>query len=124
MKELKKDFGLLYYFETEVFSEEFKHWLCQYIHDEDFNKYQKLMLRNQISEFIVLKDLEIDLNYRGQGIGKQLLTEFLILNKGKKIILIAEQFGNNFLKLEDWYQSYGFNKIEQTIAGPLMLKID
>lgn len=122
MKEIKNEFGLLYYFETEISSEEFKNWINQYINEEDFDKYLKTLKVHNLTEFVILSDLEIDFNNRGKGFGKKLLTEFLDKSQGKSILLIAEAFGDNFVKLESWYQTYGFQTISTTIAGPLMKK--
>jgi N-acetylglutamate synthase-like GNAT family acetyltransferase len=122
MKELKhiSGKGTLLYFSCEISGEEFLQWLTNYSNHVKSNISH--LQRLGLEDVIVINDLFVDTEAKGQGIGKSLLIEFLGRHSNKKIILIAEAFGSNDINLEEWYSRYGFKTVLGVVAGPLMLK--
>lgn len=64
---------------------------------------------------VVLKDLWVDDEYRGEGHGSALLVDFLgfVRDRGfSHVYLIADEAVSNEIDLADWYAGYGFEHVE------------
>jgi GNAT superfamily N-acetyltransferase len=79
-----------------------------------FSKYQKVA---------IFKSLYVEENFRNQGIGNELVSNFIeeASSKGADVIyLIADEYETNEIDLIKWYESFGFEKLLYTVSGPLM----
>lgn len=83
-------------------------------------------LREHIGFVGILKNLNVNEEARGQGVGTQLLEGFLVdalHHQAGAVILIAdaaESQQDGFI-LERWYASYDFATVMSTGSGPLMV---
>lgn len=58
--------------------------------------------------FGLLEDLFVDDNYRGQGLGSQLLTEAIAVAKQEGCYKLLCTSRHKRLYLHEWYQKHGF----------------
>lgn len=80
------------------------------------------MTEKKISEFAVLRNLYIDNTFRGQGLGKELVSKFITKAKHRPIFLLASPDEDSF-KLQLWYEKQGFQLTPFNCEdGPLMVK--
>jgi GNAT superfamily N-acetyltransferase len=73
----------------------------------------------------VLKNMWVDEDMRGQGYGASLVSEFLerVESAGAKVVLLisdAHESQRHGFNLQKFYENFGFEKIANTSAGPLM----
>lgn len=71
---------------------------------------------------VVLKDLWVEEEYRGEGYGSSLLVDFLrdVRDRGwRHVYLVADVTEANEVDLVMWYEGYGFEEIEG--AGGFMV---
>lgn len=64
---------------------------------------------------VVLKDLWVEEEYRGEGYGSSLLVDFLrdVRDRGwRHVYLVADVTEANEVDLVMWYEGYGFEEIE------------
>lgn len=81
----------------------------------------------QRSEVVaLLRNLHVDLEHRGQGIGSKLVSSFIqeAEHAGATCYLLLsdndeEQINN--LDLKVWYEKFGFSGVLSTESGPLMV---
>lgn len=66
-------------------------------------------------ECLVIKNMNVDEKYRGQGYGSEIFEEMLSHSTSDYILLIADtgESQNNGFDLIKFYESYGFKKVFQ-----------
>jgi len=72
---------------------------------------------NKFDRVGIVKNMEVELEQRGKGIGKKLFDKMIddAYDEGAEaIFLIADTGEKNKFDLVRWYQSYGFEKIAKT----------
>lgn len=77
----------------------------------------------------LLRNLYVPEEWRGQGIGTDLVSEFMRQAEAKgasAYLLISDECEGqaNGLDLTSWYAGFGFEAVIQTPAGPLMVISD
>lgn len=73
----------------------------------------------------LLKNMWVEEEERGQGIGSELLSEFLSKTEEyglKAVYLIADTGEDNDFNIVSWYESNGFSKLTPKEEFPLMCK--
>jgi len=71
----------------------------------------------------ILKNINVDEDYRNQGFGVDLLENFLTeCSHCQYIVLIADTSEENDFNIIDWYKSYGFNIFGESGGMPVMIK--
>ncbi len=84
----------------------------------------------QLGELVaLLYTLQIPEEWRGQGIGTELVTEFMAqaANKGATSYLLISDANEAMalgFDLTSWYRGFGFESCMETTAGPLMVISD
>lgn len=112
--------------------------ICGYItnarKDMQLTNYLEEQRKAEVVDFIqkkyekiaILKNMYVEEDMRGEGVGTSLLKEFLEKTKEKKVeavVLVADTGENNDFDLVKWYEGYGFYIIygEKT-NYPVMIK--
>lgn len=116
----QKDRGFLYGYVTDTDSERLSNFLFDYI--EDIKIVSNI--RKKYNRIGIIKNFHVDDNYRGKGLGNKLLSKAIeeaYNNDAESIILIADMDESNKFDIQEWYEKYGFKKITNTRAGPLMI---
>jgi len=81
-------------------------------------------LKSKFKKIAIIKNINVEEKHRGEGIGNKLLSYAIddaYDNGAEAIILIADKEEENQLDLIRWYENYGFEKLTNTISGPLMI---
>ena len=80
----------------------------------------------KFEKFAILTNMWVDEDVRGEGLGTEMLDNFLHDVKDVDIIFLiadAQETQKKGFNLEKWYASKKFKKIKDTSAGALMVKI-
>ncbi len=81
-------------------------------------------IASKFNRISIIKNMYIDDEYRGQGLGSNLLNNAIdsSYDKGAEaILLIADVHESNEFSLVDWYRNYGFEIIGDANGDPIML---
>jgi N-acetylglutamate synthase-like GNAT family acetyltransferase len=86
-------------------------------------------LRKTNETVALLRNLMVEPELRGQGIGSDLVMEFMSeadqLGASCFILIAdAEEIQENDLDLTGWYEQFGFQKVMNTTSGPFMVMGD
>lgn len=98
--------------------------LENYLHKFSINSDIILDLKNKYRRIAIIKNMYIDDEYRGIGIGNKLLSNAIdeaYENDAEAIILIADIYESNDFDIKKWYEKFGFEQITDTNQGPLMI---
>lgn len=79
---------------------------------------------NKFRRVGIIKNMEVELENRGKGIGKKLFDQVIdqAYDEGAEaIFLIADVGEKNQFDLVRWYQSYGFDKIAKTTNSDYLM---
>lgn len=87
----------------------------------------RLAQRNEV--VALLRNLHVDLEHRGQGVGSELVLSFLqeAEQAGATCYVLLSDDGEeqiNNLDLKAWYEKFGFSGVLCTESGPLMVMPD
>lgn len=126
MKDLSfsKEEGVVFALATSLNEEAFGIYLNDLLESEPKQEFLHWCSQHISGTFSVLKNIEISRDHRGQGKGKKLLEDFLRVASGP-VILVCDNLERQQegFKLEDWYESYGFQSTGfRTLSGPIMIK--
>lgn len=124
MKEIEviKDDSNVYGYLTALDDVEGFVYLSAFFSEHQIESLKEWLNKQAIQDFSVLRNLYVDENNRGQGMGKQLVTEFIKHSQGFPVLLIASPDEEDF-NLQLWYEKLGFETIPFSCEdGPLMLK--
>lgn len=116
------DGGVLAYVVTHK-EDYYKSFIKNTILDETIsNKIIEFFERNR-EDLLVFKDLNVKEEKRGQGLGEFYLKGTMFAAKTPLTISIAEERGNQKkgFSVEKFYKTNGFEKVADTVLGPLML---
>jgi len=81
-------------------------------------------LKEKYNRIGIIKNVYIDDEMRGQGLGNSLMSEAIesaFLDDANAIILIADSGELNDFDLTSWYEGYGFVVIGEATSGHLMV---
>ena len=70
----------------------------------------------------ILKNIHVEEESRNQGIGTDLLQQFLDKAYNMPILLISDEGEENAFGLTNWYEKYGFEYIGESGGYPVLLK--
>ena len=70
----------------------------------------------------ILKNIHVEEESRNQGIGTDLLQQFLDKAYDMPILLISDECEENAFGLTNWYEKYGFEYIGESGGYPVLLK--
>ena len=104
--------------------ENWQNYLMEFFSQEEVLKIKEYLLSLNIQELVVLKNLSMDLQDKGKGIGSKLLIEFINEASGVPILLVCDnlEIQKEGFVLSTWYESYGFETLPfKCLSGPLML---
>ncbi|NDV50385.1 GNAT family N-acetyltransferase [Salipiger sp. PrR003] len=77
-----------------------------------------------IERVAILKDLYVEGTARGFGLGTGLVTQILQEFEGhgaELTLLVADMYEANEFSLVEWYQDWGFERVDCSDSGPLMV---
>lgn len=105
--------------------ENWRNYLESILLEEDVKKIEKMFAENNAQKIAVFKNMYVDEESRGDGIGTELVECFLEeANEADFIILEADIQESNLFNLVNWYQSYGFKKIETSRTYDTVMVLD
>ena len=81
-------------------------------------------ISNQFSKIGIVKNLYVDEESRGQGIGNELMSHAIdrAFNEGAEaILLISDSEEENQFDLTNWYEGFGFEVIGNAAGNPVMI---
>jgi len=71
----------------------------------------------------ILKNMYVDEELRGQGLGSDLIQRFLEEVYDIPVVLISEKGETNTFDLASWYEGYGFEAIGSSGGAPVLLRL-
>ena len=73
---------------------------------------------------VILNNIYIEIEHRGQGFGKGLLKHVLSISKGMPVYLEVDLQSDTTLDLTSWYKSFGFEDTKKTSMynNPIFIK--
>ena len=119
--DLSLDEGSLFGYVVDTRECNLKNWL------EDIEQVDQLdTIRSSYDRVAIIKNIWVDEDARGQGIGTSLLDDALYeaeLNGAQAVLLEADTSEDNRFNLVSWYKDFEFDIIsKQDETYPLMLK--
>jgi len=85
------------------------------------------MLANKYSRIGIIRNLYVDEDSRGQGIGNDLIGSAIddaFNNGAEAIVLVSDTGEENQFDLTKWYEGFGFEVIGDAAGDPIMLLAD
>lgn len=99
-------------------------FLMNYLSEEEaITTVNALYHEKEINSFAILKNVNVEESARNQGIGSDLVCQFLddaLTEEADVCLLIADQYESNTMNLVQWYEGFDFDKMRETSAGMLM----
>lgn len=119
--DISQDGASLEGYEVGVEEANWTNWLGRLLNREEaLEVEEKINTRHSI--VAVLKNMWVDESLRGNGVGTQLLEDFLGSTAATAIFLEADMGeSSNLFSLEDWYSGFGFRTIAHSGQNPIML---
>lgn len=95
-----------------------RHYLSQYT---DLSESIMDFLKEQHESVTLLKNINVDEDHQGEGIGSDLLSDFIGRSEGP-ILLISDKYESQRegFSLDQWYEGFGFVTVAETGSGSLM----
>lgn len=88
-------------------------------HKLEKDKLQKILKNIPDDSISILMNMFVEEDYRGNGVGNQLIDNFFDYNKSP-ILLLCDISESEWL--ESWYNRIGFGTVENIHGLPIMLK--
>lgn len=83
-------------------------------------------IKERFETIAILTNMSVEEEYRGDGLGTELLEGFIddaVEKQAEAIILVADTGENNEFNLVEWYEEYGFEIIHgHEESFPVMLR--
>lgn len=121
---VEQDEGSVEGYVVNSVAEQIVNWLAKHgIYDEAKVAY----IRATYPRIAMLDNINVEEDYRGKGVGNQLLESFISnveIEEANAILLVADtaETQQEGFDLVRWYKHNGFDELMHTGAGPLMLK--
>lgn len=118
----EEDYATLSGYSVSFKEENYKNFLIENISEKSLvDKIIKFMEDKGFNEIVIIKNLNVEEEFRGQGIGKALLEE--ALSFADIAILISDKYeiqDEGFI-LDNFYKNSDFEIITETCSGNLMV---
>ena len=99
-------------------------FLMNYMSENDALATVKMLTKEfDIKKFAIIHNVSVDEDFRNQGIGSNLITQFLddaFIEETDVCLLMADKYESNEVNLVQWYECFDFEQIVDTRAGMLM----
>jgi ribosomal protein S18 acetylase RimI-like enzyme len=109
----------------EVSSQEFFEYLDSVLSEDRPKQLVSYLLDKKINQICLIKNIWVDENDRGKGVGKKLMNQVLNFNKEVPVLLLADylEYQKEGFSLIDWYTKLGFETMPFfSISGPFLIK--
>lgn len=98
-------------------------YLNAFFSDETIQDIRAWLKEEKIFEFAILRNIYVDEEDRGKGVGKSLVSNFIIKSHHLPVILLASPDEESF-NLQAWYEKLGFELTPFICEdGPLMIRL-
>lgn len=117
-----EDGGVLAYVMTHK-EDYYKKFISNTILEKDISSKLVEFFENNREDLLVFKNLNVREDKRGQGLGEFFLKGTMFAAKTPLTLVIAETGAKQKkgFSIEQFYKTNGFEKIADTVLGPLML---
>jgi len=81
-------------------------------------------IKNQYNRVGIIKNIYVDEDSRGQGIGNKLVSSAIDVassNSAEAIVLVSDTAEDNVMNLTKWYEGFGFDQIGTAGGDPVMV---
>jgi GNAT superfamily N-acetyltransferase len=100
----------------------YKHFLSEEIRDEKRLKAViEFIEENQYDQILIIKNLNVEDEYQGQGIGRNLLEDAIGECSIALLIADANESQRDNFELEKFYEGSDFMTVSSEVSGPLMV---
>lgn len=109
----------------DVSSQDFFEYLDSVLSEDRPKRLVSYLLDKKINQICLIKNIWVDENERGKGIGKKLMNQVLDAHKDVPVLLLADYLESqkDGFSLIDWYDKFGFETIPFfSISGPFLIK--
>lgn len=120
---IENDYGAIDGYTVSVNEENYKNYLISETNERGKAKIIIEEIEKIGNEVLVIKNINIEDEHRGQGFGKMLMEEAMSESGADIILLVADAYESQLpgFVLEKFYQKFDFEKVMDTGAGPLMV---
>ena len=120
---IENEFGAIDGYTVSVNEENYKNYLISETNDKEKSKIIIEAIEKNGNEVLVIKNLNIEEEFRGQGFGKMLMEDAMSESCADIIVLVADAYESQLpgFVLENFYKKFDFETIIETGAGPLMI---
>jgi GNAT superfamily N-acetyltransferase len=118
----EEDYATLSGYSVSSNQENYKNFLIDNISNEMLaNKIVEFIKNKDFNDIVIIKNLNVDEEYRGQGIGRNLLEE--AISEAEIAILISDKYEiqNKGFVLDKFYINSDFEPVLDTSSGSLMI---
>lgn len=115
------DFGSIEGYSVSYNDENYKIFLDENLNDKVYlSKIIDFIKLNKFENIKIIKNLNVEDEYRGQGIGSDLLNSET--NSADIVLLISDKYESQIkgFLLDKFYEAAGFHKLTETGSGALM----
>jgi len=120
--ELDEEGGSLSGYVVSYSDSNYKNFLTEEIRDEKRLKAViEFIEENQYDQVLILKNLNVEEDYQGQGIGRNLLEEAIGDCSIALLIADANETQRDNFELEKFYEGSDFTTVSNEVSGPLMV---
>ena len=120
--ELDEDGGSLSGYLVSYSDNNYKNFLGEEIRDEKSLKAViDFIEQNQYEQVLIVKNLNVEEDYQGQGIGRNLLENALENCSIALLIADAGETQRENFKLKKFYEGSDFMTVSNEVSGPLMV---
>lgn len=117
---IRREEGSLTGYEVPLSQPNFFNWLSGLVPEEEAQR-----ILDQVSQrhrqVAVIKSMWVEHECRGQGVGNDMLEEFLSSSSATAFFLEADTYETNKFNLVKWYEGYGFKVIAKSGGNPVMM---
>jgi len=121
------EYGSISGYSVAAQEEQLRNWLNSFGVELEYLKKNYDFIADAVqcnNNIAILKNLFVDEDHRNKGIGTDLVEDFLSdASDSVLVFLISDsaEIQDSGFDLETWYNSFGFEKLEDTGMGPLLV---
>jgi len=98
--------------------------LTNYLHSQAASDNVIDQIKSQFTRIAILRNLSVDEDMRGQGIGNDLVSDAIdnsVYNGAEAIVLVSDTGEDNAFDLTKWYEGFGFEIYGSAAGDPIMI---